>query len=159
MPEYPEGTFEEPSLDCDPESDKLPVAPDGTYTNSEHGARILPCLPRTVGQGGDNERTFIDINCIIPNVPGIGSVFARSQPYRRPHTCTEANTGSSWKMWRTQLKLDGKTPADAENLPVVVEVGIRKYVARENQLTPEEREAGMEPVWTEVNYIRNIMAE
>ena len=156
MPEY-DDAFEDPTLECDPECDKNPVAPEGRYTNSEHGARILSMGPRTF----DTKRgpvTYLDINVIIPDVPNVGSVFARSEAFGKYNTQTTKGAGSMAKAFLAQLG-NPKKASDAENMAVVVEVGVNSYVAKEDQLTPEEREQGMEPRITEKNIIKNIMVE
>ena len=162
--------FDDEDFRPDPECDSQPVVAEGTYTNSEHQARILEVAPQKITtKRGDI--AFVNINCLIVD-PEQGAVFARSQPFGAGHTQLAKNSGSSWPQLAANLKLDaapqnGESVGDywtrigmeAKDLPVTVTVGVRSYVRREDQLTPEQQEAGEEPRYTKTNFIRNIVRE
>ena len=157
MSDY-EDTFEDPILECDPECDTRPLAPDGeTYTNAEHGARILHSRPRTF-ETRRGQRTYLDINVIVPNSE-VGTIFVRSEAFGAFNTCLQKGSESLAKQFLGNLKLSGQPASAAENLPVTVTVGVGSYVAKENELSEEERAAGKEPRLTQYNFIKNIMAE
>jgi len=155
---YPDGTYPDPVIEVDPECDKSPVAPEGRYTSAEHGTRILSMGPRSF----DTKRgpvTYLDINVIVPNVPEVGTVFARTEAFGRYNTQTTKNAGSLAKQFVAQLNMAGRRGSEAEGMPVTVDLDIRSYVAKEDQLTQEERDAGKEARLTEQNSIKNIMVE
>jgi hypothetical protein len=158
--------FDDPEFIPDPECDKQPYVPEGTYSSDEYSCRIVSLAPRKAG-----EVAFVSMSVLIQH-PEIGGVFARTVPFRAGHTQLGKNSGSMWPQFAANLNIDAR-PQDGEsvgeywarvgeetkNMSVTVTVGVNTYTRKEHRLPQEALDRGEVPIQTTDNNIRNVVAD
>jgi len=162
--------FDDEEFRPDPQCDEQPLLPEGTYTSSEHQARVLEVAPQKITWDSGSV-AFVSINTIIIDADQ-GAVFARSNAFGANHTQLGKRKGSCWAQFAANLKIDaapqeGESVGDywarigeeAKDMPVTVTVGVNSYVRKEDRLSAEQRENGEEPRRTQKNFIRNIVRD
>ena len=166
--------FDDEDFRPDPECDETPTLPEGTYTNQDHQARILEISPQKIewtNDKGPGKVVFVNINAIVID-PDQGAIFVRSNPFNPCNTQLSGKSGSMWPQFASSLGLDSVPLGDesigdywsrigeeSKDMAVTVTAGLSNFVRKEDRLTPEQQEKGIEPKRTKKNFIRNIVRE
>ena len=152
-----ENGFEDPILTVDPEAADDLVAPEGVYTNEEHGAVVQSIQPRTFTAKGQPV-SYLDIAVMLRPEDG-GAIFAHTEPFGEFNCRTEKGQRSKAEEVLKNLGVYGQPASAAEGLPVTVTIGLREYVRNVDKLSEEEAARGAEPKMTKRNFIKNIVLE
>ena len=166
--------FDDEDFRPDPSSDENPTLAEGTYSSADYQARIIEISPQKIeweNERGPGKVVFANINVIVID-PDQGAIFVRSNPFDPCNTQLGGKKGSLWKQFAATIGVDSapqngegigdfwaRVGEETRNLPVTVTVGLSNYVRKEDRLTPEQMEQGIEPKRTKKNFIRNIVRD